>query len=196
MSTSVVVTCSVQYTGIHHDEALWTRFGQSRPLLLLVAPLTTVGTTTHLIGIAVHVVILELLSTSGRGIRWRDFSRHLLLKVRLSMLLIPLLLIVVVSIVPLAASSASVEVAMTSSSIVAVAVALLASSAASTSATSMASSATKATVSSPLVSDVPASAALMAIVMFAFLVFLVLLIVGCGGQRQVVHMFEDIDELA
>ena len=51
----------VQCTGIHHDEFLWTRFGCSRTLLPFGAPPATVGAaSTHMIGIAVHVMVLKL----------------------------------------------------------------------------------------------------------------------------------------
>ena len=52
-----IVACGIQCTRVYH-ETLWTRCGQSQPLLSLVAPLTTVG-AAHLVDLIFHVVITE-----------------------------------------------------------------------------------------------------------------------------------------
>ena len=49
------------------------------------------------VGIAIHgVVVLELWSSTGGGIRQKNCCRHLLLEMQLGMLLIPIVLVVVV----------------------------------------------------------------------------------------------------
>ena len=86
--------------------------------------MATVGAAAPMIGICVPVIIVA----AGRGIRQREYSRHLLLEMQLSILVMPLKLAVVVSIV---ASFASIEAVATISSIVVVDVISLASSTAS-----------------------------------------------------------------